>query len=116
MYAHVDGRSTVGDPALGCPDVSDQPRRPEDLTADERTTLHRAHQWLRNASSALEALTATDPIRGRWAPAPAPDEALDGARADLRNAYAAIVRHHQELFGWDDSVGPAPTSPPPPPA
>ncbi|MEA2972342.1 MAG: hypothetical protein QOG82_800 [Actinomycetota bacterium] len=96
--------------------MSDQPRRPEDLTADERTTLHRAHQWLRNASSALEALTATDPIRGRWAPAPAPDEALDGARADLRNAYAAIVRHHQELFGWDDSVGPAPTSPPPPPA
>jgi hypothetical protein len=98
--------------------VSDDPRRPEDLTADERTTLHRAHQWLRNASSALEALTATDPIRGRWAPAPAPDEALDGARADLRNAYAAIVKHHQELFAWDDSVGPAPppTSPPPPPA
>jgi hypothetical protein len=94
-------------------DVSDEPRRPEGLTADERTTLHRAHQWLRNASSALEALTATDPIRGRWAPAPAPDEALDGARADLRNAYAAIVRHHHDLFGWDDSVGPpGPAEPP----
>ncbi|HEX7275895.1 MAG TPA: hypothetical protein VF244_00835 [Acidimicrobiales bacterium] len=89
----------------------DEPRRPQHLTADERTTLHRAHVWLRNASSALEALTATDPIRGRWVPAPAPDEALDGARADLRNAYAAIVRHHRDLFGWDDSL-----DQPPPPA
>ncbi len=88
--------------------MNDDARRPEDLTADERTKLHRAHQWLRNASSALEALTATDPIPRRWDPAPAPDEALDGARADFRNAYAAIVRHHQDLFGWDDSVGPTP--------
>jgi hypothetical protein len=91
--------------------VNDEPRRPQHLTADERTTLHRAHQWLRNASSALEALTATDPIRGRWAPAPAPDEALDGARADLRNAYETLVEHHRQLFGWDDS--PRPTPPPP---
>ena len=82
--------------------MSDEPRRPENLTADERTKLQRAHQWLRNASSALEALTATDPIRGRWAPAPAPDEALDGARADFRGAYEAIVRQHRDLFGWTD--------------
>ncbi len=88
--------------------MSDEPRRPEHLTAEERTRLQRAHQWLRNASSALEALTATDPLKGRWTPAPAPDEALDGARADLRNAYEAIVRHHRELFGWDDSVGGTP--------
>jgi len=91
--------------------VSDEPRRPEHLTADERTQLHRAHQWLRNASSALEALTATDPMRGRWTPAPAPDEALDGARADFTNAYQAIVRHHRKLFGWDESLG---GTPPPP--
>ncbi len=108
MYVRVVTWSTVRRPALWSGDVNEEARRPEHLTADERTKLHRAHQWLRNASSALEALTATDPLRGRWAPAPAPDEALDGARADLRNAYAAIVRHHRELFGWDDSVGSEP--------
>jgi hypothetical protein len=93
--------------------VTDQPRRPEDLTAEERTRLQRAHQWLRNASSALEALTATDPMRGRWAPAPAPDEALDGARADLDNGYQALVRLHRELFGWDDTTERAPAPPRP---
>jgi len=91
--------------------VNDEPRRPEHLTAEERTKLQRAHQWLRNASAALEALTATDPKRGRWDPAPAPDEALDGARADFRNGYEGLVRLHRELFGWDDR---AETTPAPP--
>jgi hypothetical protein len=84
--------------------TDDEPRRPQHLTADERTALHRAHQWLRNASSALEALTATDPIRGRWAPGPAPGAARDGARGGFRNGYAAIVRLHRELFEWDESA------------
>ena len=81
------------------------PRRPEDLSAEERETLHRAHQRLRNASQALEALVATDPIRGRWAPAPAPAEALQGARTDLQKAYAALERRHDEIVDWDAEPG-----------
>lgn len=76
------------------------PRRPEALSEEDREALHRAHQRLRNASHALEALVATDPIRGRWAPAPAPPEALQGARADLYKAYDALVRRHDELVDW----------------
>lgn len=75
-------------------------RRPEDLTVEERQRLHRAHQRLRNASSALEALVATEPVRGRWAPQPATDEALDGARADVEKAYRELSRCHAELLGW----------------
>jgi len=78
------------------------PRRPEDLTAEDREVLHRAHQRLRNTSQALEALVATDPIRGRWAPEPAPAEALQGARAELRAAYEALERRHDEIIDWDD--------------
>ncbi|HEX3394921.1 MAG TPA: hypothetical protein VHS52_10365 [Acidimicrobiales bacterium] len=74
--------------------------------------LHRAHQRLRNASQALEALVATDPIRGRWAPAPAPAEALRAARSDLRRAYDDLDRRHQELVDWDDPE--TETVPPPP--
>ncbi len=77
------------------------PQRPEALSADQRETLHRAHQRLRNASQALEALVATDPIRGRWAPEPAPAEALQGARADLQKAYEELERRHDELLDWN---------------
>ncbi len=63
--------------------------------------LHRAHQRLRNTSQALEALIATDPIRGRWAPEPAPAEALQGARAELHKAYEDLERHHDELLDWN---------------
>ena len=76
-------------------------RRPEALSDDERETLHRAHQRLRNASQALEALVATDPIRGRWAPQPAPPEALQGARSDLSKAFEELERRHDELVDWD---------------
>jgi len=73
--------------------------------------LHRAHQRLRNASQALEALVATDPIRGRWAPAPAPAEALQGARAELKKAYDALDRRHDELVDWNDAEPPGPERP-----
>jgi len=79
------------------------PRRVEALSGEDREVLHRAHQRLRNASQALEALVATDPIRGRWAPEPAPAEALQGARADLQKAYEALDRRHDELVDWDAS-------------
>jgi len=76
-------------------------RRPEELSGAERQQLHRAHQRLRNASQALEALVATEPIRGRWAPAPATLEALEGARAELTRAYRGLALCHHELLGWD---------------
>jgi len=82
------------------------PRRPEALTGEDREVLHRAHQRLRNLSQALEALIATDPIRGRWAPEPAPAEALRAARDDLRHAYDDLEHRHDELVDWD-----APSSP-----
>lgn len=72
-----------------------------DLDPAQREQLHRVHQRLRNASQALEALVATEPIRGRWAPVAAPDEALDGARADLDRAYDELRRCHRDLLGWD---------------
>ena len=76
------------------------PRAPADLSADERARLHQAHQRLRNMSSALEALVATEPIRGRWPAAPAPYEALQLARDDVRKAYEALERCHVEVLGW----------------
>jgi hypothetical protein len=51
-------------------------------------------------------LVATEPIKNRWAPEPAPAEILDAARADLQNAYAAVVRCQQELLGWEIAPGP----------
>ncbi len=80
---------------------ANRPRRPEALSDDDRETLHRAHQRLRNASQALEALVATDPIRGRWAPEPAPAEALQDARANLQTAYRQLEASHDELIDWD---------------
>jgi len=77
-----------------------EPRKPEALTDSEREVLHRAHQRLRNTSQALEALVATDPIRGRWAPEPAPAEALQAARAELAKAYEALERHNDDLVDW----------------
>jgi len=80
-----------------------EPRRPEALTDAEREVLHRAHQRLRNTSQALEALVATDPIRGRWAPAPAPAEALRAAGtvdlAGMPNASQSIESRLQACSG-----------------
>jgi len=75
----------------------------QELGAEERLRLRRAHERLRTASKDLEVLIATEPIKNRWAPEPAPPEILDVARADLRRAYAEIVRSHEELLGWEMS-------------
>ncbi len=74
-------------------------RRPEDLDDEERARISRAHHRLRNASQALEALTATPKQRGRWDPRPPTEEALDAARTELRSAYEAVWRVEEELLG-----------------
>jgi hypothetical protein len=73
-------------------------RRPKDLDEAERARISRVHHRLRNASQALEALTASPKQRGRWDPAPPTDEALDAARSELREAYDAVWRVEGELF------------------
>ena len=75
-------------------------RQPQDLTDDEREQVRRAHVGLRKASQDLEALVATTKMRGRWEPAPVPEEAMDGARRELVRAYTKLWRLHHELLGW----------------
>jgi hypothetical protein len=71
------------------------------IGAEERQQLRRAHERLRAASKELEGLIATEPIKGRWDPEPAPAEILDAARAELRDAYAGVLRRHREILGWE---------------
>ena len=73
-------------------------RAPRDLTEEERARLRRAHVRLRNASQQLEALTATSKLKGRWDPQPPTDEALEGARGELRAAWEALWRTEDELL------------------
>jgi hypothetical protein len=80
------------------------PRTPEDLSADERKALRRAHERLRSASQELQALEATEPIKNRWEPEPAPPEMLHAARMDVHRAYAELARCHRELLGWEPAV------------
>jgi hypothetical protein len=79
--------------------AADGRRRPDELEDEERARLSRAHHRLRNASQALEALTATPKQRGRWDPRPPTDEALDAARLELRTAYEAVWQIEKEVFG-----------------
>ena len=79
-------------------------RKPEELSKEQRQLLHRAHQRMRNASHALEALTVVEPVRGRWAPTPAPVEALEAAQSDLHQACEELWRVHQELLCCDPPV------------
>ncbi|MGH3934595.1 MAG: hypothetical protein ACRDS1_06410 [Pseudonocardiaceae bacterium] len=74
-------------------------RKPEELTEEQRQRLHRAHQRLRNASHALEALTVVQPVRGRWVATPVPAEALEAAQNDLHDASRELWRAQQELLG-----------------
>ncbi len=76
-------------------------RKPEELSEEERQRLHRAHQRLRNASQALEALTVIEPLRGRWRPTPAPPEALDAAVAELGTACQELWGAQRELLGLE---------------
>jgi phosphoribosyl-dephospho-CoA transferase len=83
----------------------DGQRKPEELSDEERQRLHRAHQRLRNASQALEALTVVEPLRGRWKPNPAPPEALDAAVAELHTASEELWSAQRELLGLEPSPG-----------
>jgi len=79
-------------------------RKPAELSKEQRQELLRAHQSLRNASHALEALTVVESVRGRWAPVPAPVEALEAAQNDLYRACQEFWRVHQELLCCDPPV------------
>lgn len=80
-------------------------RKPEELSKEQRERLHRAHQRLRNASHALEALTVVEPVRGRWVATPAPVEVLAAAQNDLYDASQELWRAHQELLCCDVPAG-----------
>lgn len=80
-------------------------REPAELTEEERQRLHRAHQHLRNASHALEALTVVEPVRGRWKANPAPAEALDAAQLDLHEACQEVWRTQHELLSLEPPSG-----------
>ncbi|HUR85031.1 MAG TPA: hypothetical protein VMY78_06770 [Solirubrobacteraceae bacterium] len=84
---------------------SEGPPGAQALGAEDRQRLRRAHERLRAASKDLEVLIATEPIKNRWEPEPAPPEILDVARADLQRAYAEVVRNQRELLGWDEPSG-----------
>lgn len=77
------------------------PRQPQDLAEEEADQLRRLHHRLRKASQDLESFTAPQRMRGRWDPAPVPDEAMDAARVELVDAYRSIWRAYGELLGWE---------------
>lgn len=79
--------------------VGDTPQTSENLSAEQRQRFRFAHTRLRNASQAIEALVATEPIRGRWLPEPAPREAIEAAKAELEQAYRVVEERHRELLG-----------------
>jgi hypothetical protein len=70
------------------------------LSEEARERIHLAHGRLRRASQECESLVATEPVRGRWDPAPVPPEVLDTASAELERAYREVRRLHEELLGW----------------
>ncbi|MEO7196811.1 MAG: hypothetical protein ABIZ05_18640 [Pseudonocardiaceae bacterium] len=90
----------MSDSGLGGNDV-ELGRQPAELSKEQRQQLHSAHQRLRNASHALEALTVVEPVRGRWVANPAPAEALEAAQNNLHRACRTFWRVHQELLRCD---------------
>lgn len=74
---------------------------PQELTDDERRQLRRAHERVRTATQELMALVATEPIKNRWEPEPAPPEILDAARQELQTAWDALMWSYRELLGWE---------------
>ena len=77
------------------------PSTPEELTEDERRQLRRAHERLRTATQEVMSLVATEPIKNRWEPEPAPPEILDAARAELQAAWDELGRSYRDLLGWE---------------
>lgn len=100
--ATVQGGAERTDRWLGGRDVETR-RKPEELTEQERQRLHQAHQRLRNASNALEALTVVKPVRGRWVAKPAPLDALQAAQDDLYDAGQELWRTQYELLSLQPS-------------
>ena len=82
------------------------PSTPEELTEDERRRLRRAGERLRTAAKELESLVATDPIKNRWTPEPAPPEILEAARSELWTAWSELARSYRELLGWEPPAPP----------
>ena len=76
-------------------------RMPEELSDDERRRLRRASERLRTAAQELQALVATEPIKNRWPPEPAPPEILEAARGELATAWEELARSYRELLGWE---------------
>ena len=77
------------------------PGTSQDLTEDERRQLRRAGERLRAASKDLESLVATEPIKNRWAPEPAPPEILAAAKAELATAWSEFARAYRDVLGWE---------------
>lgn len=77
------------------------PSLPEDLTDEERRQLRRAHERVRTATQDVMSLIATEPIKNRWEPEPAPPEILDAARRELQTAWDELTRSYRELLGWE---------------
>jgi hypothetical protein len=71
------------------------------LGEEERRRLRRAHERLRAASKELESLLATEPIKNRWEPEPAPPEILQAARDELAQAWERVLACQRELLGWE---------------
>lgn len=74
---------------------------PAELTDDDRRQLRRAHERVRTATQEVMALVATEPIKNRWAPEPAPPEILGAARRELQTAWDELNGSYRELLGWD---------------
>jgi len=77
---------------------------PEEPSPEERVRLQRAHERLRTASKDVQSLVATDPIKGRWEPEPAPAEILEAAREELGRAYSGLVACQAQILGWADGM------------
>ena len=75
------------------------PGTPDELSEDDRRRLRRAGERLRTASKELESLVATEPIKNRWEPEPAPPEILDAARVEVATAWSELVGAYRELLG-----------------
>ena len=76
-------------------------RRPQDLTEEDAERVRRAHLRLRKASQDLEGFTAPLHLRGRWEPAPVPEEAIAPARAELAAAHRDLWALYRDLLGWE---------------
>lgn len=75
---------------------------PGELSAQERQELRRAHERLRSASQELQALIATEPIKNRWAPEPAPPEILQAAKDSYDEAVERVAASQREILGWGE--------------